>query len=387
MKIGFLLPTLFASKTLYPDRIFAPRTLARDMIDGLTSRGHEVMVFTTPDFESSGRLESVPIDVVLRRAEYHKLRNLSESEKAIRTDEAYKRTYEIAVCALAYKTAGERGIDVMHAYHDFLFTPHYFEETSGVPTVYTIHDPLPPDKTFEHEQYMRFSRHAYVSISDAQRRPMPEMNFIGTAYHGINIPEYSYSSQQGEHLYFVGRLVPEKGLHTAMTVAEGHRLVVATNVPKNGERNEYYDTQIAHRIGTGGVQMVGAISREKNLEYMRGAKALLFPIEWEEPFGMVMIEAMACGTPVIAYNRGSVAEVIQDNVTGFIVDPDDADRPGRGTWTVKKTGAAGLIEAIQRIGGISREACRRYVESRFTRERMVQDYERVYTQLSARKLS
>jgi len=111
------------------------------------------------------------------------------------------------------------------------------------------------------------------------------------------------------------------------------------------------------------------------------AQALIFPIQWEEPFGLVMVEAMSCGTPVIAYNRGSVAEIVKDGVTGFIVDPDDTDRPGKGSWTIKKQGVEGLVEAVKRIGEIDRAAARKHVEEKFTMDAMVAGYERAYKKL------
>jgi len=120
---------------------------------------------------------------------------------------------------------------------------------------------------------------------------------------------------------------------------------------------------------------------EDRAPFLGNAKALLFPILWEEPFGMVMIEAMACGTPVIAYNHGSVSEIVVDGLTGFIIDPDNEDRPNKGKWVIKKQGVEGLVEAIRRIGELNRNACRKHVEANFTVEMMVRGYELIYKKI------
>ena len=126
-------------------------------------------------------------------------------------------------------------------------------------------------------------------------------------------------------------------------------------------------------------------SMEKN-NFLNKAKALMLPILWDEPFGLVMIEAMACGTPVIAYNRGSVSEIVRDGVTGFIIDPDNEDRPGKGTWVIKKQGIEGLVEAIKRIEEIDRRACRKHVEENFSVSKMVEGYEKIYNQILNKSL-
>lgn len=370
MKIGFLLPTLFASKTLFPDRIFAPGDLARDTINGLVASGHEVFVFSTPDFESKGKLIAGDIRPFKEKLKYDKLQRVNDSEAAIRNDEVWKRTFEIEVSTLAYQTAKRERLDCMHAYHDFLFTPHYLENLTGVPTVYTLHDPLPPKGSFEYYQYRTFQGHRYVSISDAQRKSDLALNFVATVYHGLDVSTFTFGSKDLGYMLFMGRLTRQKGLHSAIQAAieANVSLEIGTNFPDHFEGDAYFEKEIKPFLDNPLIHEPGMVKdKNKQILYSK-AKALLFPIEWEEPFGMVMIEAMASGTPVIAFNRGSVSEVVKDGVTGFIVDP--------------KAGVAGLVKAIQKIGTIKREACRKHVIEHFSISSMVKGYEQVYAQIA-----
>jgi glycosyltransferase involved in cell wall biosynthesis len=185
---------------------------------------------------------------------------------------------------------------------------------------------------------------------------------------------------------FLGRLVPEKGLHNALKATElsQKKLVVSVNLPEEFGMNLYYDG-LKKDLENDRTTVLPVVNKEKRLALYGQAEALLFPIEWEEPFGIVLIEAMACGTPVIAFNRGSVPEIIRDGVTGFIIDPDGIDRPGKGSWIIKNQGISGLAEAIGRIGELSRMSCRYHVEEKFSKKNMVRGYEQVYANLIRRK--
>lgn len=369
MNIGFLLPTLFASQKLFPARIFAPGDLARDTINGLVARGHKVFVFSTPDFETKGMPIPGDIRPYEEKLPYSKLSRVAKEEAAIRSDEVWKRSFEIAVTTQAYGTAKKEHIDVMHSYHDFLFTPHYIEDLTGVPTVYTLHDPLPAADTFEYYSFQKFIKHRYVSISDSQRKSDLSLNFVSTVYHGVHAEAFPFSDKDLGYLLFMGRLTKEKGPHTAIQVAirAGIPLEMGTNFPYEFQGNPFFEKEIKPHLDNPLIHEPGMVhGKDKMLLYGR-AKALLFPIEWEEPFGMVMIEAMACGTPVIAFGRGSVPEIVKDGVTGFVVDP--------------KAGVEGLVEAIGKIDRIDRAACRKHVEDNFTVEKMVEGYERVYQKI------
>jgi glycosyltransferase involved in cell wall biosynthesis len=301
--------------------------------------------------------------------------------------------------------------DVLHVYHESsMFFSHYLDELMhDIPVVYTLHDPLPPKGTYEFSAFSQFKDHNYVSISNSFRQSELKLNFVDTVYHGIKLADYPFNPTPDNHLLFLGRLVPEKGLHNAIAAVgiTGDKLTVSVNLPKDGEVNEYYEKTLKRYVddqaagpaagnpagrptegtpaGGGPVPLVTrdlftilpVVDKKSRIELYRNAKALLFPIEWEEPFGVVLVEAMATGTPVIAFNRGSVSEIVKDGVTGFIIEPDG--RPVNPASRIQKTGIEGLVEAIRRIGEIDRADCRKHMEDHFTVTHMVEGYERVYT--------
>jgi glycosyltransferase involved in cell wall biosynthesis len=253
---------------------------------------------------------------------------------------------------------------------------HYFERfTKSLPIVYTLHDPIPAPGSLAYVLFSKFSGHNYISISLAQQKShYVHLHFVGNVYHGIPLSQYQFSSNASDYFLFMGRLVPEKGLHTAikLALATNTKLSVGAEFPEPQEETEYFKKEIEPYLKNPLIQTVGMKEGQEKITLYGKAKALIFPIEWEEPFGMVMIEAMACGTPVIAYNRGSVSEIVRDGVTGFVIDPD--------------RGVEGLVEAVGRIGQIDRAACRRHVEEHFTVEKMVEGYERVYQKIVASRL-
>jgi len=373
MKIGFLLPTVFASKTLFPDRIFAPGPLAVDTVNRLVKRGHEVWIFSTPDFQTDGILVPGDIEPFEKKLAYDKLKHAKDEERRIRYDEIWKRSFEISLVAEAYKLAKKEHFDVMHSYHDFLFTPHFIEEVAQIPTIYTLHDPLPPEESFEYHQFEKFASHQYVSISNSQRRSTLPLNFVTTIYHGIWTENFPFEKAPLDYVLFMGRPVPEKGLDFAIQAAilSNNKLEIGTHFPGAEKDTQYYKKNIEPYLGNSLISEPGIVESDAKLRLYSQAKALLFPIQWEEPFGMVMIEAMACGTPVIAFKRGSVAEVVKDGVTGFVVDPD--------------RGVEGLVEAIKRIDQIDRTVCRKHVAENFSVEKMVDGYEKVYQKILSEK--
>jgi glycosyltransferase involved in cell wall biosynthesis len=204
-----------------------------------------------------------------------------------------------------------------------------------------------------------------VSISNAQRRPLPQAHWVRTVYHGLPIKLLEPKPVKPSYFAFLGRIAPEKGIDRAIQIAEhcGVKLKVAAKVDRADE--DYYNEKIKPLMRSGCVEFIGEIGDREKPEFLSGALALLFPIDWPEPFGLVMIEAMACGTPVIAFNRGSVPEIIEDGVTGLVVED-----------------VTGAIGAVDRIGHLSREKIRQRFEERFTARRMAQDYLSVYRSLA-----
>jgi glycosyltransferase involved in cell wall biosynthesis len=221
--------------------------------------------------------------------------------------------------------------------------------------------------------YRRFCDVPLVSISDAQRRPVPSAGWVGTVYHGIPLQEFTFSPQPGEYLAFLGRIAPEKGLDIAIRVAQraGWPLEIAARKPlrHGGDPNvradwEHYHHDIKPLLERDHATLVGEVAGPGKDTFLGGAAALLFPIRWPEPFGLVMVEALACGTPVIALDHGSVREVIQDGVTGFICSNEEE-----------------MVAAVGRLGELDRARCRAEAERRFSPSAMAAAYEQLYAWL------
>jgi glycosyltransferase involved in cell wall biosynthesis len=207
-----------------------------------------------------------------------------------------------------------------------------------------------------------------VSISDSQRRPIPWANWQATIHHGLPRTLHTFRERGEGYLAFLGRTSPEKGLPRAIEIARrtGRRLVIAAKVYP--EEQAYFDQTIAPLLRTSpGVEFIGEVGGSAKDAFLGGADALLFPIDWPEPFGLVMIEALACGTPVIGWRNGSVPEVVEDGVTGFVVD--DVEQ---------------AVPAVERVGTLSRRACRRAFEARYDAARMTSDYLEVYRKVAYR---
>lgn len=386
MNIGLLCPSIYMSPSRFPDMIFAPRELAMWLADGLASRGHEVFFFTAPDVSTKAVI--VPGDMgLMEDMKEEKLAAVGGERMKWASFYTRKRNYELDLTERAYAMARDGKLDIIHSYHDTL--AHFFDELTGFPTVYTLHDPLPSPGTLPYWLLEKFAHHRYVSISNAFRRhDSLKLNFIATVYHGVpNVPVVREKLSGDSYLAFMGRMVPEKGVTDAIGLARrsGLPIHIATSDREENTATVYFQKEVAPYVDSGVASLVGFMDAKQKIAFLSGARAFVFPIHWEEPFGMVMIEAMACGTPVVAYNRGSVSEIVRDGVTGYIVEDDDNTTNTTNTtnkqinkWTIKKRGIEGLVEAVKRIGEIDHAACRRHVEEHFTVEKMVEGYERVY---------
>ncbi len=267
-------------------------------------------------------------------------------------------SHHVAMLEQVYRRAAE--FDIIHFHIDCLHFP--LTRREPVPTVTTLHGRLDiPDLVPLYEEY---SEVPLVSISNSQREPLPWVNWQATVYHGLPLDAFSFHEQTSDYLLFVGRISPEKRPDLAIEIARqaGMELRIAAKVDRADQ--EYFDEQIKPLLRQSHVTFLGEVGGADKEALLGGAAALLFPIDWPEPFGLVMIEAMACGTPVIAFRRGSVLEIIDDGLTGFIC---------------RDVGEA--VEAVGRIGRLSRRRCREMFEQRFSVTRMASDYVEVYQRL------
>jgi glycosyltransferase involved in cell wall biosynthesis len=314
------------------------------LTEELVRLGHEVTLFASGDSETRARL--VP-----------------GCPRALWRDDNCKETLPHEVRQLELVFGDVSRYDVIHFHCDYLHFPLLRRQPCV--SVTTLHGQLHgPD----HEPLLtEYPEVPLVSISDNQRRPMPGANWQATVYHGLPRDLFTFRDRPGDYLAFLGRVSPEKRLDRAIAIARraGMRLKVAAKI-YSGERG-YFHQSIEPLLKEAGpqVEFIGEVGGRDKDAFLGGARALLFPIDWEEPFGLVMIEALACGTPVIAYRRGSVPEVIDDGVTGFVVaDEDEA------------------VRAVGRVGGLSRRECRRVFEERYDAARMARDYVEVYRRLA-----
>lgn len=365
MRIGLLLPTILASNRYSKDRIFAPKYVAVELANGLVEAGQEVYFYTSSDVISKAKIIAGDKHLTNKPPFYYQFRYRKPAEQKYTTIEIIKRDFEYHLLTLAYKDALSGKLDIIHNYHDF--GAHYFNEVTGFPTLYTIHDPLPNDKnTIEYLRYSKFRHHNYISISDSQRKGAIKLNFVATIHHGLNLSNYEFNDKPKNHLIYFGRVLEDKGVDTAIDVAIqlGISLYIATSRSPANREVGYFEEKIIPRIDGKRVILVGYLKEKDKSDFIKSAKAFIFPLRWDEPFGLTVIEAMACGTPVIAYNRGSMSELIKDGITGFLVNPDD--------------GIEGLKKAVQRIDEIDRKKCRAWIEEHFTIKRVVQKHLEVY---------
>jgi glycosyltransferase involved in cell wall biosynthesis len=251
--------------------------------------------------------------------------------------------------------------DCVHYHLDYLHFP--LSRRSRMPQVTTLHGRLDiPDLQ---PLYAEFQDMPLVSISNSQREPLPGANWQATIYHGLPEDLYAFSAAPGEYLAFLGRISPEKRVDRAIAIARevGMPLKIAAKVDDVDQ--DYFDFHVKPLLQHPLVEYVGEIGDGEKQEFVGCAIGLLFPIDWEEPFGLVMIEALACGTPVVAYRRGSVPEVLSDGETGFIVDDLE-----------------GAIAAARRLPELDRRRCRDEFERNFTASRMANEYVRLYERLA-----
>lgn len=310
--------------------------------EGLVSRGNEVTLFATGDSVTDARLESVCDRAV-------GFKDVIDSEVMM-----------LLIRHLAHFAREANQFDVLHNHilETFALLPYL-----GKPFITTLHTDL--SRAAEQAIFKRpeAQKTFFISISDDQRKALPELPYLRTIYHGIPVLEFPFREVKGSYLVFLGRITPEKGVEVAVETAQktGRKLIIAAKVDE--PLSDYAKKMLAMFNDTPNVEFIGQVGEEKK-QLLANAYALLMPIKWDEPFGLVVIEAMATGTPVIAFNRGAMPEIIQEGKTGFLVKDTQE-----------------MVGAVSKIEEIDRRACRKLVEQKFSIERMVADYEKVFEEV------
>lgn len=308
------------------------------LTEALVADGHEVSLFASGDSITSARL--VPV-----------------LDKALRLNENKVDQIAPHIAMLQMVQDELQKFDIIHYHIDYLHFP--VSRKSTVPALTTLHGRLDiPELQLLYDLYPEAP---VISISDRQRKPLPQANWRGTVYHGLPQDLLRFYPDKGKYLAFLGRISPEKGLDAAIEIAISSNLPLKIAAKLDKSDKEYFQAHIKDKLDHPLIEFVGEVNEQQKNEFLGNAMALLFPIQWEEPFGLVMIESLACGTPVIAYPRGSVTEILSHQESGFIAND-----------------ITEAIAAVKNIDQISRQSCRSVFDRRFTVERMMEDYLRIY---------
>lgn len=309
------------------------------LADGLVERGHDVTLFATGDSSTLARLEYVSAEAPGPGSINDPWFDTAHTARAFRDPDAF---------------------DLFHVHSPF--SALAVGASIGRPVLHTVHNAFVPELRRVYSELA--DRVWFVAISESQRRQMPELRYAGVVYNGIDVAACPYRSEKEDFVLFLGRAAPEKGALRAVRAARlaGVRLILAVKVAHASEER-YWEEEVVPELPSDATVLSEVTGQEK-CDLLAKARAVLFPIDWDEPFGLVMTEAMAAGTPVIATPRGSVPEIVEDGLTGFVVPVESY--------------AEEAAAALRRLGDIDPAACRRHVEERFSKEAMVSGYERAY---------
>ncbi|MEX0616840.1 MAG: glycosyltransferase family 4 protein [Candidatus Woykebacteria bacterium] len=336
MRIAQLAPLI---ERVPPKRYGGTERIVHYLTEELVKRGHSVTLFASGDSETKAKLVS---------SASHSLRSMYTSEEA---------AFTMLNVAKVYKRGEE--FDIIHNHSDYYAFPAAY--SSQTPTVTTFHGAFTLENKNIYDEYKDLN---FVSISNSQRKGQPSLNWRSTIYHGIPVEKFPFKENHKDYLLFVGRISLEKGTHIAMDIAMSldKELIMAAKLDKYDV--DYFNKYVAPRLSNGKIRWVGEVDDKERNKLMAEASCLLHPVTWSEPFGLGMIEAMATGCPVIAFNKGSIPEIIIDKKTGFIVKEEKE-----------------MMKAIEKIGSISRKRCRAHVEKNFNLKGMVDSYEKLYYEI------
>ena len=312
------------------------------LTEELVRQGHDVTLFASGDSITRARLVSC-------------------AERSLRLDKQIidPLAHHFVLLEEVFARADE--FDFLHFHIDYLHYP-ISQRHRNLRHLTTLHGLLDlPDLI---RLYKTFSKVPVVAISNAQRRSLPWVNWRGTVHHGLPIDLYKPGKVPGKYLLFLGRVSPEKRLDRAIEIAKRTDMPIKVAAKVDAQDRKYFEESIRRLLDEPLVEWIGEVDETEKQELLANAFALLFPIDWPEPFGLVLIEAMACGTPVIAYRRGSVPELVEDGVTGFIVDDVN-----------------GAVEGVARVQSLDRVVCRRRFEERFSAKRLARNYLEIYDRM------
>jgi len=311
------------------------------LTEELVARGHKVTLFASGDSKTAAEL--VPC-----------------SDQGLRLTDGNRDYLALSILELDQVIRRQADFDVIHNHLDFLAFP--FVGLSSAPILSTCHGRLDLPQTIE--LYSYFNNAPLVSISDDQRRPVPNANWIGTVPNGIDFEAVEFHPAAGDYLAFLGRISPEKRVDRAIEVARELDIPLKIAAKIDPVDQEYFDHAVRPHLNSHNIEFVGEVNESEKNDFLGGALAYLFPIDWPEPFGLTMIESMACGTPVVALDSGSVPEVVDHGTTGFVC-----------------SSLREFLDCVSEVERLDRSECRRHAQLRFSGEVMTDGYEKAYESL------
>lgn len=313
----------------------------------LTKKGHEVFLLATGDSKTNAKLISIFPQAIRRKKFAQDIKN-RDAIKYIGMGKIIKELNKIKV-------------DIIHNHYGWRFLPfvHLFKS----PVITTLHVPL--NVPFAKFIYSRFKKHYYTAVSNSQRSFFPDLNYLATILNGVDVKNYEFNkNSQRDRFVFLGRISPEKGPVQSIQAAKMANVKLKMAAKIDIVDTEFFEKEVKPLIDGKQIEYIGEITQEEKNKFFRNALGMLVPIQWEDPCPVAFIESMACGVPVIAFDRGSARELINDGKTGFVVK------------NLKE-----MVEAIKNIKQIKGEECRKWVEKKFTHERMVDEYEEAYREV------
>ncbi|MFA5927015.1 MAG: glycosyltransferase family 4 protein [Patescibacteria group bacterium] len=336
MKIAMLAPF---EEPVPPKKYGGTERVVHFLTEELVRRGHDVTLVATGDSITSAKIKPV----------------FSRSLRSdpLNVDPKVRDTNKFIGLGRALEYLTDEKFDIVHNHLGWRLLP--FLKLIDAPVVNTLHGPL----GVAHQQslYRAYADASYISISQSQRKPLPQLNYVANVYNGTRVEEFDYQGRSGDYYVFLGRMSPEKGPVQAINLAKqaGVKLIMAAKVDQADTK--FFEREVAPLIDGNQIEFIGEVDHGVKNKLLGGAKALLAPIQWEEPFGLYFIEALACGTPVIAYKRGSTPEVIRNGETGYVCTTPEE-----------------MLRKMYDVEGLERRTCRDDVSMRFSTESMASGY-------------
>ncbi|MBX4201173.1 glycosyltransferase family 4 protein [Candidatus Parcubacteria bacterium] len=342
-----------------PKKYGGTELVVYNLTEELVKRGHKVYLIASGDSETSAKL--IPIfEKSIQRLGYAKTEKVKEAVRVLGVGKISE-------------ALGKIDADIIHNHLGWGFLPviHFLK----TPVVTTLHNSL--QSQTQKIVPAAYEKYNYISISQNQRKPLPDLNYVGNAYNGIDINAFEFSEKKGDYFAFLGRTSPEKGTLQAIQIAKAAKVKLKMAARIDKAHQEFFDYEIKPLVDQKQIEFLGEIDHKEKKNFLKNAIALLAPIQWNEPFGLYFTEAMACGTPVLSFRKGSVPEVIKHGETGFIARPRDI----KGMVEHVKS----LVEMPDEQYISMRHKCRQHVVDNFTISKMVDAYEKIYYKILEKK--